>query len=406
MELSRIYISILFLNILIYCTSLGAQTTNNFPIQYLSQNTQAFAADNIPPIAINDTFLLLKGCGRNSISGNILANDFDPNKDEIILYFIVTPKVGEFKINKKGDFTYKITDDFLGDVKVEYYIKEVSKNNYFDLAEVIFYVRSDCDFDNIPDNDDLDTDNDGILNIDEGNGIIDSDSDGIPDSFDIDSDNDGITDNEEWQMEGLYIEPSRKDINNNGWDDAYDNSLSIAGCYYMPIDSDNDGKPDFIDNDSDGDGISDYIEGCDVSNNCEPNINVLNSDSDKDGLDDAFDIIQGWKYGYNPGGSCAPCPDLNKNGIREWRDPKTNFLELISIYPNPSNGTFTLNLPQYQEQQKDEILIYSLNGKLLYEKTINTRKTTINLTNLYNGIYILKIQSNSFVHSKRIIINH
>lgn len=52
----------------------------------------------------------------------------------------------------------------------------------------------DSDGDGVANDCDLDDDNDGILDTDEGNGIIDTDNDGIVDSLDADSDNDGCWD--------------------------------------------------------------------------------------------------------------------------------------------------------------------------------------------------------------------
>ncbi|WP_317044711.1 SdrD B-like domain-containing protein, partial [Nonlabens xylanidelens] len=60
-----------------------------------------------------------------------------------------------------------------------------------------YIMLPDNDMDGIPDVDDIDDDNDGILDVLEGSG--DSDNDGIPDWFDQDSDNDGIPDNVESQ---------------------------------------------------------------------------------------------------------------------------------------------------------------------------------------------------------------
>lgn len=66
-----------------------------------------------------------------------------------------------------------------------------------DLVELIWELPL-CDFDNdsIPDKDDLDDDNDGILDTIEldGDPLLDTDGDGLIDSVDIDSDNDGCSD--------------------------------------------------------------------------------------------------------------------------------------------------------------------------------------------------------------------
>ena len=81
---------------------------------------------------------------------------------------------------------------------------------------------------------------------------IQPDGDTIPDKYDLDADNDGIPDKYETQG-GNYIPPSNVDANGDGIDDAYGTGL-------IPIDSDGDGVPNFIDLDSDNDGIFDTIE--------------------------------------------------------------------------------------------------------------------------------------------------
>ena len=53
-------------------------------------------------------------------------------------------------------------------------------------------VSVDCDLDGVDDKDDIDDDNDGILDVLEGDEDIDGD--GLPNSVDIDSDNDGCYD--------------------------------------------------------------------------------------------------------------------------------------------------------------------------------------------------------------------
>ncbi len=167
------------------------------------------------------------------------------------------------------------------------------------------YVPWDFDGDGIPDHDDLDSDNDGILDvveagyansdsnqdgrIDDGNGNvpavngdglvplinpaitgvgiplpIDWDNDGIPDWHDLDSDNDGILD----VIEGGY---QGNDTNGDGRiDDGNGNVPSVNsdglppvmqnGPITLPPDTDNDGIRDWHDLDSDNDGINDTVE--------------------------------------------------------------------------------------------------------------------------------------------------
>ncbi len=80
----------------------------------------------------------------------------------------------------------------------------------------------------------------------------DSDGDGVPDQADLDSDNDGILDYIEAQ--GATFTPiSHVDANHDGMDDAF-------GTGITPVDSDGDGVLDYLDLDSDNDGIFDLNE--------------------------------------------------------------------------------------------------------------------------------------------------
>ncbi len=93
--------------------------------------------------------------------------------------------------------------------------------------------EGDCDGDGIT-NQAEGYDPDGDGNPNTGTSPVDTDNDGIPDYLDLDTDNDGIMDS---------IERG-----------------SAADSPNKPVDTDGDGVPDFRDLDSDGDGIFDLIE--------------------------------------------------------------------------------------------------------------------------------------------------
>ena len=143
---------------------------------------------------------------------------------------------------------------------------------------------------------DIDQDNDGItdswedLNTDADNdpatNATDSDNDGIPDYLDIDADNDGIPDNIEAQTTQDYITPSGIDDNNNGLDDAYE-ADGILGV--IPVNTDNEDVPDYLDDDSDNDNVPDRIEAHDYNHDGIADVTLIGSDKDNDGLDDAFE---------------------------------------------------------------------------------------------------------------------
>lgn len=143
---------------------------------------------------------------------------------------------------------------------------------------------------------DLDADNDGILDSFEdldldldgepSTNSTDTDGDGIADYLDIDSDDDGIPDNVEAQTTLGYIPPSGQDLNKNGLDDAYEANGNLG---IIPEDTDNDGLPDYVDPDSDNDNIPDNIEAHDHNQDGIPDVTLIGSDKDNDGLDDGYE---------------------------------------------------------------------------------------------------------------------
>ncbi|MGB3592035.1 MAG: hypothetical protein WBA16_10165 [Nonlabens sp.] len=93
----------------------------------------------------------------------------------------------------------------------------------------------------------------------------DTDGDGIDDQFDLDSDNDGIPDNIEAQSTVGYAGPSGSDDDGDGLDNTYDttpngNSNGEGSIGLVPVNTDGDTSPDFLDLDSDGAGIFDINE--------------------------------------------------------------------------------------------------------------------------------------------------
>jgi len=95
---------------------------------------------------------------------------------------------------KLSRFTFENIENYVGTITFQYKLNNSSKSESSVTATAYIFIGPDTDYDNIINDFDLDDDNDGILDIHEGNRDLDSDGDNIPDSYDIDSDNDGIID--------------------------------------------------------------------------------------------------------------------------------------------------------------------------------------------------------------------
>ena len=157
---------------------------------------------------------------------------------------------------------------------------------------------------------DIDLDNDGIPNSEEGYG--DTDGDGIPNYLDLDSDNDGIPDVIEGGDGDLDTNGDGMiDENDVGFEDLDEDGMADDSEDTPQPDTDGDGTPDFLDIDSDNDGIFDVIEGGDGD-----------LDTNGDGVIDDND--EGHKDEDNDGMSDAsedtPQPDYDGDGTPDYLD--------------------------------------------------------------------------------------
>jgi Leucine-rich repeat (LRR) protein len=75
-------------------------------------------------------------------------------------------------------------------------------------------------------------------------------------------------------------------------------------------------------------------------------------------------------------------------------------IDQIIVYPNPSLDKFTIETNEV-ERQKIELL--DINGKLILKQEINS-KENINVSNLNNGVYLLKIKNGKKTINKKIIV--
>ncbi|HET8804687.1 MAG TPA: T9SS type A sorting domain-containing protein, partial [Aequorivita sp.] len=200
-----------------------------------------------------------------------------------------------------------------------------------------------------------DADGDGIANEDEdlnNNGDLnddDTDGDGIPNYLDSDDDGDTVQTIDETTGIGAGVAPN-----------------------YIYIDTDGDTIENYLDNDDDGDGTLTIDE--DYNNNGNP-------------IDD----------------------DTNANGIPDFLDDEV-FLSVnsfgfedLSIYPNPTSDSFTVQSSQLVLQTA--ISLYDLQGKLLFSEKMlpQNGKLTMQVSSLENGVYFVKISSEGNSIVKKLI---
>jgi gliding motility-associated-like protein len=331
---------------------------------------------NEPPTVMVDNFT--GSC--NNIVGSLTINDFDPNGDQLIINttLVVEPTQGTLTIFDDGTFRYEFER---GIAYRDSFIYEVCDDNYNSMctqgiAYISIFADSDCD--GVADSTDIDDDNDGIVDWEEGDRTIDSDGDGVPNSLDIDSDNDGIIDNIEAQAEGEYVAPSGLDENRNGLDDIYEQGSQVG---IDAVDTDGDGTPDYLDADSDNDGVPDSVEGYDIGAKGIAELIPEYSDIDGDGLDDAYDNFFG-NYNTNdpdnPYGTNPHLQDFDNDGIRDWRDTDDDNDLIPTKYEDLNNNNIYYDddidfdgHPEYLDFQEDcELFIpegFSPNGDGIHD---------------------------------------
>jgi len=120
-----------------------------------------------------------------------------------------------------------------------------------------------------------------------------------------------------------------------------------------------------------------------------------------------YDINTGWAGGFNVSST--------DGGIWKWDNPiivgvdkpQINKDNLVSLYPNPTNGILTLQL----NTEVNDGLIFklcNLLGEVVFEQDNldfhGFSSKQINLQSISNGIYLVTVQSNKINYSTKIII--
>jgi beta-glucanase (GH16 family) len=76
----------------------------------------------------------------------------------------------------------------------------------------------------------------------------------------------------------------------------------------------------------------------------------------------------------------------------------------FSVYPNPSQGNFTVSVSGFSALKEQKLEILTLNGQLIYQTRISQPETGIKHKLLKSGVYIVRLKSDNQVFSKKLII--
>lgn len=91
--------------------------------------------------------------------------------------------------------------------------------------------------------------------------------------------------------------------------------------------------------------------------------------------------------------------DILLTGDQNTAINENDWVNDITIYPNPTNGVFSIEAECMQN-----IKISSITGVLVKELVVNNNKTTIDLTSFSSGIYFAKIITDKGSAIKKIVL--
>lgn len=95
--------------------------------------------------------------------------------------------------------------------------------------------------------------------------------------------------------------------------------------------------------------------------------------------------------------------NLNMSVLGVDNISKKDF-QFIKVFPNPSKGSFQLNLPVINNLDKVDIKIFSLSGKEVFSETRNYDAKIILNNKLSSGMYIISVKAGVNVFQDKIII--
>ncbi len=84
----------------------------------------------------------------------------------------------------------------------------------------------------------------------------------------------------------------------------------------------------------------------------------------------------------------------------------SEFESSIKIYPNPTRGIIKISIENFKDPIKGELSIYNLNGTTLKQFRLNGPLTEIDVNDLPDGIFVIRLLMNGNSLDYKIIKQH
>lgn len=91
--------------------------------------------------------------------------------------------------------------------------------------------------------------------------------------------------------------------------------------------------------------------------------------------------------------------------IFQEEDPVEELQNKLSVYPNPTNGIFTVGYAAWKEKdQQGSVSVFDFSGKLILQQTVTTgQRVDLDLSNESAGVYFVRFTSPAGVQSAKVI---
>lgn len=88
---------------------------------------------------------------------------------------------------------------------------------------------------------------------------------------------------------------------------------------------------------------------------------------------------------------------------------KPDYINNLNIYPNPATDIVSIQM-ELLKVENTEVALYDMNGRLIISETnltyFDNTGYQLNVSDVPNGIYLLKVTNGEEVHTGRVIITH